>query len=59
MSAAEKVVIALGSNLGDREELINLAIAAIGKDVEITRVSSLIETDQSVDRNKVAISTEY
>ena len=45
MSAAEKVVIALGSNLGDREELINLAIAAIGKDVEITRVSSLIETD--------------
>ena len=45
MSAPEKVVIALGSNLGDRKDLIHRAIAEIGKDVEITQISSLIETD--------------
>lgn len=40
-----KVVIALGSNLGDREDLIQRAIDAVRKLVTVERVSSLIETD--------------
>jgi 2-amino-4-hydroxy-6-hydroxymethyldihydropteridine diphosphokinase len=40
-----KVVIALGSNLGNREELIDSAIKAIKRDVVISKVSTLIETD--------------
>ncbi len=37
-----KVVIALGSNLGNREELIDSAIKAIKRDVVISKVSTLI-----------------
>jgi 2-amino-4-hydroxy-6-hydroxymethyldihydropteridine diphosphokinase len=40
-----KVVIALGSNLGDREDLIQRAIDAVKELVTVERVSSLIETD--------------
>lgn len=40
-----KVVIALGSNLGNREEFIVSAIEALKIYVEITRISTLIETD--------------
>jgi 2-amino-4-hydroxy-6-hydroxymethyldihydropteridine diphosphokinase len=42
---AERVVIAFGSNLGDREEMINQAIERIKESVAIARVSALIETD--------------
>jgi len=40
-----KVVLALGSNLGDRESNIDRAIAELNKVLEITHLSSLIETD--------------
>lgn len=40
-----KVVIALGSNLGNREELIDSAINALKRDVEVSKISTLIETD--------------
>lgn len=40
-----KVVIALGSNLGDRENQIERAIDAVKEFVTVERVSSLIETD--------------
>lgn len=38
--------LSLGSNLGDREEMLNRAIALIGERVgEVQRVSSFIETE--------------
>ena len=40
-----KVVIALGSNLGDRESLIDSAVEKLREDVVISKLSSLIETD--------------
>ena len=39
-----KVVIALGSNLGDRESFIQSALREMGSFLQIVRVSSLIET---------------
>jgi 2-amino-4-hydroxy-6-hydroxymethyldihydropteridine diphosphokinase len=40
-----KVVLALGSNLGNREENIESAIAALNEILEVTHLSTLIETD--------------
>lgn len=40
-----KVVLALGSNLGDRESHIDRAIEELNKVVEVTHLSSLLETD--------------
>ena len=40
-----KVVIALGSNLGERESFINSAIEAMKGQIAISRISTLIETD--------------
>ena len=40
-----KVVMALGSNLGDREANIEGAVAELNKIIEITHLSSLIQTD--------------
>lgn len=40
-----KVVIALGSNLGNRHDFIDSAIKAIKGSVEVSRISSFIETD--------------
>jgi 2-amino-4-hydroxy-6-hydroxymethyldihydropteridine diphosphokinase len=39
------VVIALGSNLGDRREILESAIEALREYVDIKAISSLIETD--------------
>lgn len=40
-----KVVIALGSNLGDRERNIESAIERIRSEIEVGAISSMIETD--------------
>ncbi|MCX6451271.1 MAG: 2-amino-4-hydroxy-6-hydroxymethyldihydropteridine diphosphokinase [Actinobacteria bacterium] len=40
-----KVVIALGSNLGNREENIELAVAELNKIIDVTHLSTLYETD--------------
>ena len=40
-----KVVIALGSNLGNREENIELAVAELNKIIDVTHLSALYETD--------------
>jgi 2-amino-4-hydroxy-6-hydroxymethyldihydropteridine diphosphokinase len=40
-----KIVFALGSNLGDREENIENAIAELNELVEITHLSTFLETD--------------
>ncbi len=40
-----KVVIALGSNLGDRENYLNTAIQELSAAISITSVSSFYETD--------------
>lgn len=45
MSSVKQVVIALGSNLGDREETIKDAIDRLKNFVEIMKLSTLIETD--------------
>ena len=40
-----KVVIALGSNLGDRAENISKAASEINKIIEVTHLSTIYETD--------------
>jgi len=40
-----KVVIALGSNLGDRKEILDAAVAALSKVMTVKAVSTYIETD--------------
>jgi 2-amino-4-hydroxy-6-hydroxymethyldihydropteridine diphosphokinase len=40
-----KVVIALGSNLGDRKETLDRAVDALNQIISVTKVSSYIETD--------------
>lgn len=45
MTQLKKVVIAFGSNLGDREVHINEALEILGKIIEIKAVSSIIETE--------------
>ena len=40
-----KVVIALGSNLGDRKGTLDEAVEELRKIITITKVSSYIETD--------------
>ena len=40
-----KVVIALGSNLGDRKEILDAAVVALSKVITVKAVSSYIETD--------------
>jgi len=40
-----KVVIALGSNLGDRKETLDSAVDALNQIISVTKVSSYIETD--------------
>jgi len=40
-----KVVIALGSNLGNREENIELSVAELNKIIDVTHLSTLYETD--------------
>jgi len=40
-----KVVIALGSNLGDRKETLDSAVSALKQIITVTKVSSYIETD--------------
>jgi 2-amino-4-hydroxy-6-hydroxymethyldihydropteridine diphosphokinase len=45
MTQLKKVVIAFGSNLGDREVHINDALEILGKIIEIKAVSSIIETE--------------
>jgi 2-amino-4-hydroxy-6-hydroxymethyldihydropteridine diphosphokinase len=45
MSGLKRVVIALGSNLGDRESTIASAIDLLKKFVVVDKVSTLIETD--------------
>ena len=40
-----KVVIALGSNLGDRKETLDSAVGALKQIITVTKVSSYIETD--------------
>jgi len=40
-----KVVIALGSNLGDRKEILDAAVAALSKLMTVKAVSTYIETD--------------
>lgn len=40
-----KVVIALGSNLGERERFIDSAIEALKSQVDVLKISTLIETD--------------
>ena len=44
-STTETVVIALGSNLGDRRYHLARALHALGAVVRIVRISSIIETD--------------
>lgn len=45
MSGLKRVVIALGSNLGDRESTIESAIDLLKEFVVVDKVSTLIETD--------------
>ncbi len=45
MNAMATVYLALGANLGDREQNLRHAIARIGAFVHITRVSSIYETE--------------
>lgn len=45
MNPGHRVVIALGSNLGDREDYISKAKSEIANVVEIEKVSTLIETE--------------
>lgn len=45
MSGSKRVVIALGSNLGDRKAAIESAIDLLKEFIEIEKVSTLIETD--------------
>jgi 2-amino-4-hydroxy-6-hydroxymethyldihydropteridine diphosphokinase len=45
MSGSKRVVIALGSNLGDRKVAIESAIDLLKEFIEIEKVSTLIETD--------------
>ncbi|MFM8842112.1 MAG: 2-amino-4-hydroxy-6-hydroxymethyldihydropteridine diphosphokinase [Actinomycetota bacterium] len=45
MSGSKRVVIALGSNLGDRKSSIESAIDLLKEFIEIEKVSTLIETD--------------
>ncbi|MGA1610211.1 MAG: 2-amino-4-hydroxy-6-hydroxymethyldihydropteridine diphosphokinase [Candidatus Nanopelagicaceae bacterium] len=45
MTPGKKVVIAFGSNLGDRKEYIRRAIDLVGDDVVIEKISTIIETD--------------
>ena len=45
MTPGKKVVIAFGSNLGDRKEYIRRAIDLVGEDVVIEKISTIIETD--------------
>lgn len=40
-----KVVIALGSNLGDRAENISRAVSELNKIIEVTHLSTIYETD--------------
>lgn len=40
-----KVVIALGSNLGERERFIDSAIEALKIQVDVLKISTLLETD--------------
>jgi 2-amino-4-hydroxy-6-hydroxymethyldihydropteridine diphosphokinase len=40
-----KVVIALGSNLGDREEILNRAVKSLSNFLTNVRISSFYETD--------------
>ena len=40
-----KVVIALGSNLGDRKATLDSAVDALNQIISVTKVSSYIETD--------------
>ena len=40
-----KVVIALGSNLGDRAENISKAVSELNKIIEVTHLSTIYETD--------------
>jgi len=45
MSGSKRVVIALGSNLGDRKSTIEGAIDLLNEFIEVEKVSTLIETD--------------
>ena len=45
MSGSKGVVIALGSNLGDRKAAIESAINLLKEFIEIEKISTLIETD--------------
>ncbi len=46
MRAEKTVYLSLGSNVGDREENLRAAIAALGDvGVRVTRVSSFYETE--------------
>lgn len=45
MSGSKRVVIALGSNLGDRKVAIESAINLLKEFIEIEKISTLIETD--------------
>ncbi len=45
MSSPESVVIALGSNLGDREHNLRRAIDELRKVIGVVRVSSIYETE--------------
>ena len=45
MSSGKRIVIAFGSNLGDREDYIRRAIDLVGEDVMIEKISTIIETD--------------
>jgi len=45
MSGSKRVVIALGSNLGDRKAAIESAIDLLKEFIDIEKVSTLIETD--------------
>lgn len=45
MSGSKRVVIALGSNLGDRKAAIESAIDLLKEFIEVEKVSTLIETD--------------
>lgn len=40
-----KVVLSLGSNLGEREENISQAVAELNKIIEVTHLSTILETD--------------